>query len=71
MLTLPESARVFLLSLVSTFVANSVGFVRSNSQFQQQINKKREVTSKNLAGGNEKHFFVCFVVVIVIFFYLA
>ena len=70
MLTLPESARVFLLSLVSTFVANSVGFC-SFLLFQQQINKKREVTSKNLASGNEKHFFVCFVVVIVICFYSA
>ena len=66
MRTLPESARVFLLSIATTFVTNSVGFC-SFQLFQQQIYKKREVTPKNEAGGKEKYFFVCFVVVIVFF----
>lgn len=67
MLTLPESARVFLLSLVSTFVTNTVGFC-SFQHFQQQINNKREVNPKIEAGGKEKHFFVLLVVVLDIFF---
>ena len=66
--TLPESARVFLLSLASTFVTNGVGFC-SFQLFQRQINKKKRGDPPKMTRVGKRNIFLFVLLLLLLLFF--